>query len=232
MIQLDSPPKTLAINSTKTLVVPITSHVSPWLLSLLYPVARRLVLPFHFGRIEVKGQENIPKTGPVILAPTHRSRWDAIVVPALTGQPISGRNPRFMVSVNEMQGLQGWFIRRAGGFPVDPKQPGIGTIRHSVELLRNGEMLVMFPEGNIFREGTVQPLKLGMARIALQVEASQPGIGVKIVPIGIRYSQPYPSWGCDIRFEIGTPLNVMDYYNSHGKKGAQPLTSDLEVALR
>jgi 1-acyl-sn-glycerol-3-phosphate acyltransferase len=154
-------------------------------------------MPLYFRRLKVTGQENIPKTGPVILAPTHRSRWDALVIPYAAGKPVTGRDLRFMVSADEIKGLQGWFIRRMGGFPVNTRHPGIGSIRHSVELLRNGEALVMFPEGNIFRETHVQPLKPGMARIALQVESSKPGIDLKIVPINIRYSQPVPHWRCD-----------------------------------
>jgi 1-acyl-sn-glycerol-3-phosphate acyltransferase len=90
----------------------------------------------------------------------------------------------------------------------------------------------MFPEGNIFREGYVQPLKPGMARIALQVEASKPGMDVAIVPISIRYSHPIPQWRCDVTVTIGTPIQVADYCTKSVKKSTQQLTHDLEAALR
>jgi 1-acyl-sn-glycerol-3-phosphate acyltransferase len=189
-------------------------------------------MPLYFRKLKVVGQENIPKTGPVILAPTHRSRWDALTIPYAAGKPITGRDLRFMVSEDEVKGLQGWFIRRMGGFPVNTKHPGISSLRHSVELLRNGETVVIFPEGNIFREGPVQPLKPGMARIALQVEASQPGIDLKIVPISIRYSQPVPHWRCDVTVTIGSPISVANYCSKSAKKSAQKLTKDLEIAMR
>jgi 1-acyl-sn-glycerol-3-phosphate acyltransferase len=73
-----------------------------------------LVLPAFFSKITVTGQENIPLTGGVILAPTHRSRWDALILPYAVGRLVSGRDLRFMVSANEMKGVQGWFIRRLG----------------------------------------------------------------------------------------------------------------------
>lgn len=239
MIQLDSSEQTTE-TKTPTKVVPVTSLVSPWLPLILYPLARHVVMPSYFDNIEVTGQEHIPKTGPVILAPTHRARWDAIIVPYTTGRPVTGRNPRFMVSANEMKGLQGWFIRRMGGFPVDTNQPGIGSFRHGVELLERGEMMVIFPEGGIFQDGCVHPLKRGLARIALQVESSHPGLGVKIVPISLRYSQLVPHWRCDVEVRIGTPLNVADYCTLNAKRAAklsarqssQKLTSDLEAALK
>lgn len=98
------------------LSAPISSRVSPWLAPLAYFLGCRIVLPLHFGKITTSGQENLPTTGPVILAPTHRSRWDAVIVPAVTGRTVTGRDLTFMVSANEASGLQGWFVRRLGGF--------------------------------------------------------------------------------------------------------------------
>lgn len=211
---------------------PVTSRVCHWLAPILYFVGRRVVLPFYFRQLKVTGQENIPTTGPVILAPTHRSRWDALLIPHSVGKPVTGRDLRFMVSADEMKGLQGWFIRRLGGFPVNTKHPGIGSLRHSVELLRNGEALVMFPEGNIFQDGQLHPFKPGMARIALQVESAKADIGLKIVPISIRYSQLVPNWRSRASVSIGTPINVADYCTKSIKTSAQQLTTDLEAATR
>ena len=95
---------------------PVSSKVSPWLARLIYPLGCYVVLPVYFGRITVSGQENIPRTGPVIVAPTHRSRWDALIVPYAVGRLASGRDLHFMVSANETRGVQGWFISRMGDF--------------------------------------------------------------------------------------------------------------------
>ncbi|MCL1473505.1 lysophospholipid acyltransferase family protein [Argonema antarcticum] len=230
-IPLNSSAQTLA-TSTPAKVTTVTSHVAPWFSQLAYPLGRRIILPFYFGEISVTGREHLPTEGPVILAPTHRSRWDSFMVPYAAGRDITGRDLRFMVSANEMTGLQGWFVRRFGGFPVDTEHPGIGSLRHGVELLQNGESLVLFPEGNIFFDNQIHPLKPGLARIALQAEASKSGLGIKIVPISIKYSKSIPHRGCDIKISIGSPLNVADYRTETVKKGAQRLTADLETALR
>lgn len=241
MIQLDSRDRTKAMTkptpslpevSTPAKVAPVTSRVCHWLTPVLYFLGRRIVMPFYFGQLKVIGQENIPKTGPVILAPTHRSRWDALLIPYAAGKPITGRDLRYMVSADEIKGIQGWFIRRMGGFPVNTKQPGIGSIRHGVELLRNGGSLVIFPEGNIFQDGRVHPLKPGMARIALQAESGKSDIGLKIVPVSIRFSQLVPHWGCDATVTIGSPISVANYCSKSAKKGAQELTHDLEAVMK
>ncbi|MGB3209061.1 MAG: 1-acyl-sn-glycerol-3-phosphate acyltransferase [Crinalium sp.] len=230
MMQLSSEPNIQT--STPIKEGSITSRVAGWLKSIVYPVARYGLLPFYFSQIQIIGQENLPKEGAVILAPTHRARWDAFVVPYATGPYVTGRDLRFMVSANEMKGLQGWFVRRLGGFPVDPEQPGIGSFRHGVELLLNKEMLVIFPEGNIFRDHQVHPLKRGLARIALQVESMEPGLEIKIVPISINYSHPFPKWRGTVKVNIGSPLEVADYSKESPKKGARKLTADLETAIK
>jgi len=230
MIQLEYPDLE---TSTIGMVDNVSSRVSPWLAPLLYTLGHRLVIPLYFRRIEITGQENIPITGPVILAPTHRARWDALLVPYATGRVATGRDLRFMVSLNEAnKGIQGWFIQHMGGFPIDPLHPSIAPLRHGVELLKQGKMLVIFPEGNYFRDGYLHPLKPGLARIALSAESSHPGLGVKIVPISIRYSQAIPHWGCDVNIRIGSPLQAADYRTGSVKEKAQKLTNTLETALK
>ncbi|NEQ26833.1 MAG: 1-acyl-sn-glycerol-3-phosphate acyltransferase [Microcoleus sp. SIO2G3] len=213
-------------------VAAVNSRFSPWLTPIVYPLARRLVLPLYFGDITVSGQEHLPTDGPVILAPTHRARWDAILVPFATGRGVTGRDLRFMVSADEVSGLQGWFIRRLGGFPVDTKRPTIASLRHGVEVLQHGEMLVIFPEGGIFRDGDVHPLKPGLARLAIQAEMSQPNLGVKIVPISLQYSDSYPRWGTTVKIQIDRPFQVADYCQGSAKQDAKRLTADLELRLK
>lgn len=231
MMQLNSSENSLVtVESAKAATV--QSQVSPWLMGLLYPLAHFIVLPFYFSRIEISGQENLPKDGPVIIAPTHRSRWDAIVISYATGRYVTGRDLRYMVTADEVKGVQGWFIRRLGGFAVNVRHPAIATLRHGVELLRERRMLVIFPEGGIFQDGQLHPLKPGLARLALQAESIERGLGVKIVPISIRYSQLIPRWGCNLTIRIGSPLSVASYCKENIKQSAQKLTEDLQRILK
>ncbi len=241
MIQLDSRERTQVMTEsveytceklTSVKAAPVTSRVCHWLTLILYPLARRVLMPLYFRQLKVTGQENLPRTGPIILAPTHRSRWDALLIPYAAGKPVTGRDLRYMVSEDEVKGIQGWFIRRMGGFPVNTRHPGVGSFRHSVELLRKGEALVIFPEGDIFRDGHVQPLKPGMARIAVQAQSSKSARDLVILPISIRYSHPIPHWRCDATVTIGKPLKVANYCTQSTKKSAEQLTQELEMAIR
>lgn len=198
---------------------------------IVYPLGCHVVLPLYFKTIEVVGQEHLPTDGPVILAPIHRSRWDALLVPYAAGRLVTGRDMRFMVTADEMKGIQGWFIHRLGGFPVNPRQPAIASLRFGVEILQNQEMMVIFPEGGIFRDRHVHSLKPGLARLAIQAEASQPGLGVKIVPIYMSYSDPQQAWWSEVRIDIGLPLCAASYQNGSTKERAQQLTADLHTAL-
>jgi len=213
-------------------VTPAPSRFCHLLLAPAYPLGRFIVLPTYFGSVEVTGQEHLPQVGPVILAPTHRSRWDSLMVPYAAGHHVTGRHLRYMVSADEVAGLQGWFIRRMGGFPIDTLRPAIASLRHGVELMHQGEMLVIFPEGNIFREKhQIQPLKAGLARLAIQAEASHPHLGLKVVPMAITYSDPLVGWRCQVKIQIAPALQVADYDLNAHKIGARQLTADLQQSM-
>ena len=212
------------------------SHCSPWLTPLAYGLGQYLVLPLYFGPITITGQENLLGQGPVILAPTHRARWDSIVLPLAAGRPATGRDLRFMVTDDEVKGVQGWFIRRLGGFPVNVRRPTVASLRHGIDLLLNQEMLVIYPEGGIRRDDYVHPLKPGLARLAVQAEAAQPGLNVHILPVDIYYGSAYPGWRCPVQIHIGTSLGVSAYVQEDTtpealKTAAQRITSDLQGRL-
>ncbi len=204
---------------------------SPWLANIVYPVGKHLLIPGYFREIEIIGKAHIPHAGAVILAPTHRARWDPLLLSYAVGPYVTGRNLRFMVSVDEMTGIQGWFVRRLGGFAVDTNKPGISSIRHSVELLHQAEMLTIFPEGNIFRDGSLHPLKQGLSRIAMQAESLKPGLGLKIIPIHFNYEHPTPKFRDRVSIQIGQPLQVQTYQQFSTKTGAEKLHQDLTRSL-
>jgi 1-acyl-sn-glycerol-3-phosphate acyltransferase len=207
------------------------SNISPWLAPIAYTLGSKGVLPLHFQNIEIIGLEHIPSQGSLILAPTHRSRWDSLLVASVAKQ--AGRQyPRFMVTADECVGIQGWLIKRLGGFPVDSRKVAIATLRHGIELLHQQETLVIFPEGDIFRTEHINPLKPGLARLALQAEQSQPYLNSQIIPISLHYDQAIPSWGTSVQIRIGKPIAVSQYDQGETLKAqAKHLTADLHAAL-
>ncbi|NEP88684.1 MAG: 1-acyl-sn-glycerol-3-phosphate acyltransferase [Okeania sp. SIO2C2] len=210
----------------------VTSEFSAWLTPLTYFLSCCILVPFYF-KIEIRGQKNIPKTDAIILAPTHRSRWDPLIIAYAAGLFVTNRKLRYMVSEEQTRGFQGWFIRRLGGFPVDRDHPGISSIRHSVQLLKNQEMLVLFPEGRIYPENNkIYPIQSGVSRIALQAISSKKELNLKIIPVSILYDHPAPPpWRCGVKINIGSPLEVKDYLSYSTKQAAKILTDNIELSM-
>ena len=151
-----------------------------------------IVLNNFFRRRIVIGEENLPLNGSVVLAPTHRSRWDALMLTMAAGRRITNRDCRFMVTRSEMKGLQGWFLNRLGCFPIDQGRPSLTALRYAVDLLISRQQLVVFPEGKINRFGEPVKLKKGLIRLAQL--ASNKGLDIKIVPVGLAYSEVIPKF--------------------------------------
>ncbi len=147
--------------------------VSFFLLSLL----AKLVIAMHFKKIDIHGKENLPAVGPFICIANHSSRWDGPTLGRIIDRPAN-----FMVSPNELKGLQGFLLSRVGAFPAHPKLDFVG---HVLQQFKKGEPFVIFPEGNVFYDGHTHPFKKGIARIAFA--AHQNNIEVPIVPVGITY---------------------------------------------
>jgi 1-acyl-sn-glycerol-3-phosphate acyltransferase len=220
MLELKNNPNTITSDFYQTY------RIVPFVFFPLYCLGRNIVLPFYFNKIQFTGQENIPSSEPVILAPTHRSRWDGIIMSYAAGYPTTKRNLRFMVSKNEMKGFQGAILQRVGCFPVNIARPSISTFRHSIEILSHQEILVIFPEGGIFQDQTVHPIKPGIARIALQAQSILEN-DVKIVPVSLHYDQIPICRQTNVYVDFGKPLNVAHYLDGSVKDNSQYLTADL-----
>ncbi len=200
--------------------------ISPVLGPLAMVLTQDLALPLYFRELTVLGQQHLPRQGPVLLAPTHRSRWDALVVPHAAGRRRTGRDCRFMVSIDEMAGLQGWFLQRLGCFPVNPRRPGPSSLRLAVELLQDHQQLVVFPEGRIQQDDAPLRLMPGLARLA-QLALAQ-GVPVQVLPVGIGYghSQPCPLDRAAIC--IGPPQAL----EGEGRRALADFTDQLAAAMR
>jgi 1-acyl-sn-glycerol-3-phosphate acyltransferase len=203
----------------------VCNGVSPWLAPVATVFTQDLVLPAYFSRVRVLGREHLPATGPVLLSPTHRARWDALLLPHAAGRRVTGRDCRFMVTIDEMRGLQGWFLHRLGCFPVDQSRPSLASLRFAVDLLARGRQLVVFPEGKIRRDDSPIRLQQGLARLALLAAAR--GVTVPVVPVGIAYGHPLPRPGDAAALCFGAPLLA----EGHGRDAARQFSEQLKTAM-
>lgn len=147
---------------------------------LFYRLVRNLLTLFcrTFWRTTVIGRERIPRTGPFILAPVHRSNIDTPLACTVTR-----RRMRYMGKDSLWKKRPiGWILSALGGFPVSRGTADREALRRCIEVLEAGEPLVLFPEGERKSGETVQPLYDGVTYIAMKAN-------VQVVPVGIGGSE-------------------------------------------
>ncbi|HWC30496.1 MAG TPA: lysophospholipid acyltransferase family protein [Dehalococcoidia bacterium] len=175
----------------------------------VYHAANRLtqyVLLPPYGSLRVIGLENLPLTGPIIIASNHLNDADP--------GGLSTRIPRRLVFMTKVElfrvPLLGQFLRAYGAFPVRRHQADLSALRQANDTLKRGLALVIFPEGT--RSGRTIGLKEawpGAGLIALRNDAP-------IVPVAITGSQrlelpwmflhPFPR--ARITLTIGQPFRL------------------------
>lgn len=165
--------------------------VTFFILSLLV----KIVVFFRFRPLRVIGRENLPKSGPFICIANHSSRWDGPTLGRLINRPAN-----FMVSPNELIGVQGFLLSRVGAFPAHPR---LDFVSHVMAQFKKGEPFVIFPEGNVFYDGHTHPFKKGLARVAFAAHSG--GMDVPIVPLAISYEKG------KAQYNFGKAIKVSEY---------------------
>jgi len=148
--------------------------VPEYLLRFIAFIATRCIY-----RFKVRGDEHIPTEGAAIIACNHVSFVDAIVLMAASPRPI-----RFIMDHRIFQvPVLGWLFRLAKAIPIAPQKEDPAAYAAAFEaaeqVLAEGDLLGIFPEGGITRDGELQPFKGGIMKILEQ----RP---VPVVPVALQ----------------------------------------------
>ncbi len=169
----------------------------------VFRTVRGLAIPYMklLYALSIEGAERIPDEGPVIIAPNHKSFWDAFFVAAATKRPI-----RFMGKSELFEGRAGAMLIRLGAFPVRRGSSDAEALETARQILLDGGVLALFPEGTRVRDPQLlgEPHK-GAARLALET-------GATVVPCAITgteklFAGPLPRPG-RVRVSFGEPIPV------------------------
>ena len=175
-------------------------------------VTQDIVLRFFFSNKKIINNNfSIPLNSSIILAPTHRSRWDGLVLTMAMGRRVTKKDCRFMVTKSEMRGIQGWFLKRLGCFSINQLSPSLSALRYAIDLVEKGEQLVVFPEGKINKYGKRLVLREGLYRLARL--ATKKTESIIIIPIGIAYSEVSPKFRSEFCLSFGKPIAMNEYLN-------------------
>ncbi|MFX0573340.1 lysophospholipid acyltransferase family protein [Nocardia nepalensis] len=150
----------------------------------------RTVFAVQGLRVNITGQDRIPRTGGAVLAVNHTSYVDFMEV-GLVGRN-SRRNVRFMMKAELEHGIVGFLMKHCKAIGVD-RHAGAASYRRALEALRNGELVVVYPEATISRSFELKEFKSGATRMAIDA-------GVPIIPIVI--------WGAHRIWTKGFPKQL------------------------
>src|SRR6266568_3740208 len=142
-------------------------------------------------RVDIAGQENIPRSGGAVLAVNHTAYLDFMEV-GLVGRK-SHRNVRYMMKAELEHGIVGWLMKHCKAIGVD-RSHGAQSYERAVTALRDGEIVVVYPEATISRSFELKDFKSGAARMAIES-------GAPIVPMTIWGAQRI--WTKDMPKQLG-----------------------------
>ena len=162
-------------------------------------------------RIRFEGVEHVPRTGPIVITPNHVSFMDPILVtiPIRRALHYMALEPFFRI-----RGL-GAIMRWARAFPIQEGEPDSPAVRRALRILRQGEPLVIFPEGARSPDGRLQAFRPGAFRLALSTRAP-------VVPVTI--AGAFEAWPA--RQRLPHPGRILVTYHAPLDGSALPPDAD------
>ena len=197
---------------------------------ILYTVTQRVLSPIArvIWRPVIEGRENVPRTGPVILASNHLSFIDSMVIPL-----VAPRRVLFLAKAEYFTGtgvrgaLNRWLFTSLGSIPVerDDTSTAQASLDAALAVLRRGEAFGIYPEGTRSRDSRLYRGRTGMAWLALTA-------GVPVVPValeGTQHIQPVGTRFPRIRkvtVRFGAPMEFDERYASVPAGKARRMVTD------
>lgn len=134
-------------------------------------------------RFKVRGDEHIPTEGAAILACNHVSFVDAVLLMAASPRPIYFIMDHRIFRIPVLGAL----FRLAKAIPVAPQKDDAATyeaaFERAAQVLKDGDLLAIFPEGGITRDGQLQAFKGGIMKIIERAQAD--GVQAPVVPMAL-----------------------------------------------
>jgi 1-acyl-sn-glycerol-3-phosphate acyltransferase len=156
--------------------------------------------------LHVSGLENIPAAGGALIVSDHQSNLDPVLLAVRLGRPLS------YIAKSELfqNRIGGWLLRSVfNAFPVRQGTGDVGAVKETIQRLRDGHLLNLYPEGGRTEDGEIGPLLRGVGLIVHRA-------GVHVIPAVIigsfdawpKYRRLFRAW--PIRIAFGPPMNLDD----------------------
>lgn len=137
----------------------------------------RLLTDFYLDKFynpKIVGRENLPDSG-YLLVGNHKSGLDILLV----AYALRKYNPRFMAKKEFFENpILKWLFEKVGAFPIDRQSLDLTAVKKAIRLLKDNNIVVIFPEGTRNTKEEMLPFKKGVASISMISNS-------KVVPFGI-----------------------------------------------
>ena len=197
---------------------------------MFYLLARFVLRPLFFlaFRPTVTGRENVPLTGPVILASNHLSFIDSIAIPL-----VAPRKVGYLAKAEYWQGsgFVGWLQRALftalGALPVErgTHRAAQAALDTALGVLQTGGAFGIYPEGTRSRDGRLARGKTGVAWLALTADCPVVPVAVRgtdrVQPIGASWPRPHR-----VAITFGQPLTFPEQRGQAGRGQARRVVTD------
>lgn len=207
--------------------------------SLFYRISGQWIkfgLYIYYRKTNYTGVKRYPYKNPVILAPNHQSAFmDALVV----SHPLINRTEiSYMVRQDVFNNkLLAFYLRQLKLFPAYRMRDGYENLaknresfEHCYRLLRDNYDIIIFPEANHDVPRTLRTLKKGLMRVAFEgVVNNNVSTDLKIVPIGINYSDPFNP-NSQLLINFGAPFEITHHLEKYKESPAHAI-NDLREEL-
>ncbi len=184
---------------------------------MLYEVVHAVLPPVAklYWRPRIEGLENIPGTGPVIVASNHVSFADSMVIPFFVPRKVVFLAKEDYFTGTGIKGalVRGWF-EGIGMVPVDrdDTKAALASLDIALEVLGRGEAFGIYPEGTRSRDGRLYRGRTGVAHLALTS-------GAPVVPVGLTGTENIQPVGttfprrADVTIRFGKPVQFQGTYD-------------------
>ena len=163
----------------------------------------------------MEGVDNVPASGPVLLASNHLSFFDSVVIPVIAPRKVVflAKDDYFNGTGLRGRAQRAWF-EGLGMVPVDrdDTRAALDSLDIALEVLGRGEAFGLYPEGTRSRDGRLYRGKVGVAQLALQS-------GAPIVPVGLIGTDKLQPVGstmpklAKVTIRFGEPIRVTGEYD-------------------
>jgi len=187
---------------------------------LLYRVLHmylRLGLRFYFRKRIIHGMDRFPEKKPVLIVANHQNAFlDALLIAAVTKRELHflARADVFDVPVLRT------FLRAINLMPVYRVRDGLRGVHRNgpifsrcAEILAEGGVILIFPEGNHSMLRRVRPISKGFTRLVDEAMKLNPQLDLQLLPMGINY-EVHEAYRSGVSLYVGTPISVQKHVAS------------------